>query len=92
MKSSRSTATNGSKVVWSAIEPWTMTSAGPLPSTQTAIGVPSADRTSNRVVACRVVLMLLIVISLQLDAVAGRRSSSAANIDTAWAKASGCSA
>ena len=44
---------NGSKVVWSAIEPWTITSAGPLPSTHTAIGAPSAAVTSKRVGAHR---------------------------------------
>ncbi len=45
---SRSTAMNGAKVVWSAMEPWTITSAGPVPSTHTATGVPSADATSKR--------------------------------------------
>ena len=39
---------NGSKVVWSAMEPWTITNAGPVPSTHTAIGVPSAAAISHR--------------------------------------------
>ncbi len=50
---SRSSATSGSKAVWSHSDPCTSTSGGPWPSTQTASGVPSADRTSNRRVPTR---------------------------------------
>ena len=62
VNSSWRTATNGSNVVWSAIEPWTITRAGPVPSTQTAIGVPSDETTSNRVVVISVALLLLMAI------------------------------
>ena len=48
----RNSATSAPEAVWSWSEPCTITSGGPSPSTQTAMVVPSPERTSNRSVRC----------------------------------------
>ena len=50
-------------MLWSVGAPWTITRAGPAPSTQTARGVPSGERTSMRVPMLPLSLVALIVSS-----------------------------
>jgi hypothetical protein len=61
----------------------------PSPSAHTAIGMPSAERTSNRLPVNSVTLLVLIRCPFLSRRKQGRRSSSGAHT-TAWAKVSGC--